>query len=108
MTRPLYCDESIWDPVADGLTQRGWQVHTARDEDTLGDPDRQQLQYARENDWLLVTFDDDFLSLVEGEGLDHAGIIFVQQAGKRIGDVVKEIDTYLDGLDDNGRRIHYP
>lgn len=57
--RPLYCDESIWVPVADGLRRRGWIVHTARDEGTLSDPDREQLRYAVENDWLLLTFDDD-------------------------------------------------
>ena len=28
--RPLYCDESIWIPVADGLRRRGWTVYTAR------------------------------------------------------------------------------
>jgi len=47
--RPLYCDESIWIPVADGLRRRGWTVHTARDRETLGDPDREQLRYAVEN-----------------------------------------------------------
>jgi hypothetical protein len=45
--------------------------------------------YAIENDWILLTFDDDFLSLVEGSALEHAGIIYVQQAGRDIGDVVK-------------------
>ena len=50
MTRPLYCDESIWIPVADGLRRRGWTVYTARDEGTLGDPDQEQLRYAVEND----------------------------------------------------------
>jgi len=54
MTRPVYCDESIWIPVAKGLRRRGWTVHTAREERTLGDPDREQLQYAVENDWLLL------------------------------------------------------
>jgi len=44
MTRPLYCDESIWVPVADGLRRRGWTVRTANEEGTLGDPDREQLQ----------------------------------------------------------------
>jgi len=44
MTRPLYCDERIWIPVADGLRRRGWTVHTTRDEGTLGDPDDEQLQ----------------------------------------------------------------
>lgn len=106
--RPLYCDESVWVPVAEGLRQRGWQVHTVVDEDTRGNEDRQQLRYARENDWLLVTFDDDFLSLVEGQGLEHVGIIYVEQQGKRIGDVVKQVDAYLDGREKLGPRIHYP
>ena len=94
MTRPVYCDESIWIPVADGLRRRGWTVHTAREEGTLGDPDRDQLTYAVERD-VLLTFDDDFLSLVEGERLDHAGIVFVRQQGRQIGDVVKAVDAHL-------------
>ena len=57
--RPLYCDESIWVPLADGLRRRGWTVHTVRDEDLLGAPDREQLSHARSSDWILVTFDDD-------------------------------------------------
>ena len=105
MSRPLYCDESIWIPVADGLERRGWQVHTARDEGALGDPDREQLRFARANDWVLVTFDDDFLSLVEGEGLDHAGLIYVRQAGRRIGDVVKAVDAHLSDRMESDRSI---
>jgi predicted nuclease of predicted toxin-antitoxin system len=105
--RPLYCDESIWIPVADGLRRRGWTVHTARDEGRLGDPDREQLAHALENDWIMVTFDDDFLSLVEGSGLDHAGIVYVQQAGRDIGDVVKAVDGHLETRAEDDRGIHY-
>ena len=105
--RPLYCDESIWIPVADGLRRRGWTVHTARDEGRLGGPDREHLSVALENDWILVTFDDDFLSLVEGSGLDHAGLIYVQQAGRDIGDVVKAIDGHLENREQGDRGIHY-
>lgn len=105
--RPVYCDESIWIPVADGLDRRGWEIHTARDEGTLGDPDREQLAYAVARDWLLLTFDDDFLSLVEGEGLDHEGLIYVQQAGKEIGDVVKAVDAHLDDRGPDDRSIQY-
>ena len=93
--KPVYCDESVWIPVANGLRQRGWKVHTASEEETLGDPDRDQLQKAVENEWILLTFDDDFLSLVEKEGLEHSGIIYVNQAGKQIGEVVKEVDKLL-------------
>lgn len=105
--RPLYCDESIWIPVADGLRRRGWTVHTARDEGRLGDHDREQLAHALENDWIMVTFDDDFLSLVEGSGLDHAGIVYVQQAGRDIGDVVKAVDGHLETRAEDDRGIHY-
>jgi len=107
MTKSLYCDESIWIPVADGLRRRGWDVCTARDEGTLGDPDREQLRSALENDWILLTFDDDFLSLVEGEGLEHAGLIYVQQSGRKIGDVVKRVDSHLDERDEEDRSTQY-
>ena len=105
--RPLYCDESIWVPVADGLRQRGWTVYTAREEGMLGTPDREQLAYAVDHDWILVTFDDDFLTLVERSGLAHAGIIFVRQTGRDIGDVVKTIDAHLDERTADDLDIHY-
>ncbi|WP_368411918.1 hypothetical protein [Haladaptatus halobius] len=59
------------------------------------------------NDWLLLTFDDDFLSLVEGEGLEHTGILYIQQAGRRIGDVVKLVDAQLEEREPADRGIHY-
>ena len=37
----------------------------------LGDPDGEQLRYAVENNWILLTFDDDFLSLVECQEFGH-------------------------------------
>jgi len=105
--RPLYCDEGIWIPVADGLRQRGWRVYTTRGQNRLGEPDHEQLSYAFENDWLLVTFDDDFLSLVERDSLDHAGIVYVRQADRDIGDVVKAIDKHLEQRDSEDRSIGY-
>ncbi|MFB6241862.1 MAG: DUF5615 family PIN-like protein [Candidatus Nanosalina sp.] len=104
--KPVYCDESVWIPVANGLRQRGWKVHTASEEDTLGAPDRDQLRRAVENDWILLTFDDDFLSLVEKEGLEHPGIIYVNQVGKQIGEVVKEVDKLLQNHSQTSD-IHY-
>ena len=105
--RPLYCDESVWIPIADGLRRRGWVVHTARAEGRLGDADREHISVALENDWILVTFDDDFLSLVEGSGYEHAGIIYVQQAGRDIEDIVKAVDARLESRSEDDRGIHY-
>lgn len=107
MTRPVYCDESVWIPVANGLRRRGWTVHTARGENTLGDPDRAQLDYAVKNGWLLLTFDDDFHSLVEGRGLEHNGLIYVRQASQQIGDVVKAVDEHLQNRAEDDFSIQY-
>jgi predicted nuclease of predicted toxin-antitoxin system len=105
--RPLYCDESIWIPVADGLRNRGWTVHTARSEGTLGEPDQGQLQYAVDRDWLFLTFDDDFLSLIETGDASHTGVLYVQQEGRRIGDVVKAVDSHLEQRDASDASIAY-
>lgn len=73
----------------------------------LGEPDRRHVQLALSEDWLLATFDDDFLSLVEGQGLDHAGIIYVQQAGRDVGDVVKAVDAHLESRSPMDRTVGY-
>jgi hypothetical protein len=55
----------------------------------------------------VLTFDDDILSLVEGAGLDHAGIVYVRQAGCDIGDVLKTVDAHLETRAPDDRSIHY-
>ena len=93
----IYADENVWLPVVTGLRSRGWEVTTARDEGTLGYSDEDHLEYAARREWVLMTFDDDFLSLVqtEYEEGDHPGIIFVSQHGKNVGQLVKRIDLTL-------------
>lgn len=56
---------------------------------------------------MLLTFDDDFLSLVEGEEMEHSGIIYVRQAGRRIGDVVKVVDEHLQNRSEDAPSIQY-
>ncbi|MFB6180591.1 MAG: DUF5615 family PIN-like protein [Candidatus Nanohalobium sp.] len=77
------------------MRKRDWNVKTAHEEETLGDTDREQLKLAIENNYILLTFDDDFLSLVKSEDLEHRGIIYINQAGKKIGEVVKKVDKLL-------------
>jgi hypothetical protein len=54
-----------------------------------------------------MTFDDDFLSIVDHEGLDHAGILYVRQADRQIGDVVKAVDAHLSERQSDDRSITY-
>lgn len=93
--KPIYCDESVWMPVARGLRERGWNVHTASEEGNLGVPDREQLRIALEKDWILLTFDDDFLSLVEKQDLEHSGIVYTDQSGKTVGKVLNQVSNLL-------------
>jgi len=65
------------------------------------------LQHAVANGWLLLTFDDDFLSLVEGEGLEHCGLLYVRQAGRQIGEVVKIVDEQLQNRSDDDTSVQY-
>jgi hypothetical protein len=93
----IYADENVWMPVARGLRRRGWEVTTAVEEETLGYSDAEHLRYAADQGWPLLTFDDDFLSLVDSElaDVDHAGIVFVSQYGHTVGELVGRLDSTL-------------
>ena len=93
----IYCDENVWMPVAEGLRRRGWDVTTAVEEETLGYTDREHIKFALEKGWVILTFDDDFLSLVESNYEEnHPAIIYVSQHGRDVGDLVKRIDLVLE------------
>jgi predicted nuclease of predicted toxin-antitoxin system len=94
--RTLYADENVWAPVIEGLRRRGWEITSVREEGTLGDTDREHLEYASEREWAILTFDDDFLSLVHRADIEHGGVIFVSQHGKDIGELVRRIDATLE------------
>ena len=98
----IYADENVWYPVVEGLRRRGWEVTTTRDEGKLGASDADQLRYAASNEWIVLTFDDDLLSLAETtlSDTDHAGIIYAPQRGRDVGDFVRRIDSTLQQLED--------
>ncbi|PSQ25041.1 hypothetical protein BRD04_00030 [Halobacteriales archaeon QS_9_67_17] len=93
----IYADENVWHPVVEGLRRRGWSVTTAREEGTLGDSDGEQLRYATECGWAVLTFDDDFLALVESDSFDrdHAGVIYISQHARNVGELVRRVDDAL-------------
>ncbi len=108
----IYTDENVWQPVAEGLRRRGWDVTTANEAGTLGYIDREHLEYATERDWVLITFDDDFpiLAATKFADVDHAGILYVPQHGHDVGDLVRRIDATLQRIEPNDVRgeVVYP
>ena len=96
----IYCDENVWMPVAEGLRRRGWEVTTAVEEETLGYTDREHIEFALAEEWVILTFDDDFLSLVKSEYEEnHPVIVYASQHGRDVGDLVKRIDLVLEKRD---------
>ena len=73
----FYTNESINIAIAEGLKRRGVEVISARDAGNLGLLDEEQLEYARRKDLVIVTHDDDFLSIAID--CKHKGIVFVHQ-----------------------------
>lgn len=94
----IYADENVWQPVVDGLRRRGWEVTNAKEQGTLGGSDREHLRYAGERGWAVLTFDDDFLRLVErGEfGDDHPGVVYIAQDRHDVGELVRRIHAALE------------
>lgn len=79
------------------------------EEGTTGDSDREHMERATANDWVLLTFDDDFLSLAAEPTTDHAGIIYIEQYGKDVGELVRRIDATLrrnEGRDLSGEVVY--
>ena len=92
----FYTNESINIVVAEGLKRRDVKVITAKDAGNLGLSDEQQLEYARQKGLVVVTHDDDFLSLALE--MEHKGIVFVHQQKYSIGDLIRNLKLLWDVL----------
>lgn len=73
----------------------------------LGAPDDEQLSFAENTGRILITFDTDFIEMVN-EQKHHPSVLYVDQRGKRIGDVVRMVDTYLARFSEKDfKGVHY-
>lgn len=87
----FHLDENMPHVVADGLKLRGRDVTTSSETGLLGASDLEQFVFARRNSRVLVTQDDDLLSLAAGDE-PHSGVVF--WSGKRaVGQVIKALDA---------------
>ena len=90
----FYTDESVNVAVAEGLKRRGVQVISARDADNLGLSDKEQLEYATKKNLVIVTHDDDFLSMAME--FEHKGIVYVHQQKYSVGDLIRRLKLLWD------------
>ena len=95
-TLKIYIDESVPVAVAIGLRRRGVDAWSARDAGQLGIDDETQLEYARREQAVVFTHDDDFLKLVhEVQGIEeHWGVIYVHAQKLGVGECIRRLLDY--------------
>jgi predicted nuclease of predicted toxin-antitoxin system len=90
----FYVNESVNVAVAEGLKRRGVKVISARDASNLGLSDKEQLEYAKKKNLVIVTHDDDFLSMAMK--FEHKGIVYVHQQKYRVGYLIRRLKLLWD------------
>jgi hypothetical protein len=85
-----YLDEHIDPAIAAGLRGRGIDVLTTVESAHEQATDREQLEFARTEDRVLVTRDADFL-VIAAQGLEHSGIVFWHSKRRSIGALVQRL-----------------
>ncbi len=100
----FYTNESVNVAVAEGLKRRGVRVISARDVGNLGLSDEEQLNYAAKNNFVIVTHDDDFLTMAIT--YDHKGIVYVHQQKYGVGDLIRKLKSLWDVAEQADFRNH--
>ena len=85
----FYTNESVSVAVSEGLQRRGVKAVSARDAGNLGLSDEEQLVYASKNNLVIVTHDDDFLSMAME--IEHNGIAYVHQEKYKVSDLIRRL-----------------
>ena len=86
----FHLDEHVHPAIAAGLRHRGIDVTTTVDAGLSGAADENQLAFARTEDRVIVTHDDDFLAL-HARGVSHAGIAYCHQQSHSTGDLLRTL-----------------
>lgn len=98
----LLADEHIAGAVIDAIKGHGIEIKTVRDILTEGTPDPELLEFAYENDYILLTHDEHITRHVVArreEGKEHGGIFIAGhhlQGKGGIGRIVTVIVEYND------------
>ena len=90
----FYTNESVNVAISEGLKRRGIKIIAARDAGNLGLSDEEQLNYAAKNNFVIVTHDDDFLTMAIK--YDHKGIVYVHQQKYGVGDLIRKLKLLWD------------
>lgn len=87
MPLKFHLDENVDSAIADGLRRRGLDVTMPVDAKLIGATDEEHLEFARGEQRVLLTHDDDFLAIAAA-GVHHAGILYCRPQSRSIGQII--------------------
>ena len=93
----FFLDQHVPAAAAQGLRRRGADVLTAQEADRCGWTDSAQLRLAGEERRVIITFDDDFLTLATA--VPHAGLAFCSASKYSVGELIRALLIVYEVLD---------
>lgn len=93
----FHLDENVDPAVAEGLRRRGVDVTTTPQANLLHASDIRQLDYARLENRILITHDEDFLRIAMA-GTPHAGIAYCHLESRSVGQMIASLLLIRDCL----------
>lgn len=99
----FHLDENCDPRIAAGLRLHGVDVTTTPEAALLHAPDDDQLDYARNEQRVIVTRDTDFLRIA-ASGAEHHGIAFYNENTRTIGQVITGLLLIWECLEPDGMR----
>ncbi len=86
----FHLDENVDPDVALALRRQEIDVTTTREMGLLGQSDEVQLEFACEQERVIVTHDTDFLRLAS-QSTDHWGIAFCPKNSRSLGEIIRSL-----------------
>jgi len=86
----FHLDEHVHPAIAAGLRNRGVDVTTTLEVGLSSADDEDHVAFARSEHRVIVTHDDDFLTL-HSRHVAHAGIAYCHQQSRSIGDLLRAL-----------------
>jgi hypothetical protein len=101
----FHLDENVDTAIGDGLRRRGADVTTTQEVGLTSASDEKQLAYAFAERRVIITHDDDFLTLSKA-GVSHAGIAYCHRESRTVGQIIANLLLIRDCLTPNEMENH--
>lgn len=108
----LYTDEDVMDCLAELLREHGHGAESALEAGTIGLSDVEQLSFAADRDWTILTYNrKDFSVLArqwQDSGREHAGIVVSRQFSRRqVGELFRQVCALVETVSAEEMRNTY-